>query len=172
MRVSLIVAVARNGVIGREGDLPWRLPGDMKWFKERTMGHHVLMGRRTWDSFPGPLPGRVNIVITRGEPELPEGVRRAGSLEAALKIARAAGDGEVFIAGGAQIYAAALPLADRIYLTRVEAEVEGDTKFPEVDLSAWRQVFREDHRPDDRHSAGYSFRIYERPPDPEPESED
>lgn len=158
MTVSLIAAVAANGVIGRDGDLPWRLPADLRFFKRVTMGHHLIMGRKTWASIGRALPGRTIIVLTRSvEPlrDLPPTVHVARSLDEALERARAAGDPEAFVAGGAQIYALALPRADRLYLTRVAAEVEGDVSFPPFDEAAlgndWLELAREEHAADDRH---------------------
>jgi dihydrofolate reductase len=129
--VTIVAAVARNGVIGVDGGLPWRLPDDLQRFKELTLGHVLVMGRRTYESIGHPLPGRTTVVVTRQRDW------DAGS-EAA-----AAADDEVFVVGGAQVYADALPLADRIELTLVDAEPEGDTRFPEVDWSMWREVRRE-----------------------------
>lgn len=162
MRVSIIVAVADNGVIGREGDLPWRLSSDLKRFKALTMGHHLLMGRKTFDSIGTALPGRTSVVISRGQPQLPPGVCLAHSLEEAVGMARANGDDEAFIAGGAEIYAQALALADRLYLTRVHTESMGDTLFPPWQESEWREVSREEHPADDRNAHPHTFLIYER----------
>jgi dihydrofolate reductase len=162
MIVSLIVAMSENRVIGREGGLPWHLPADLKRFKRLTEGHHVVMGRRTWETLDGPLPVRTNVVVTRQREFRADGAIVMHSLEGALQEAGNAGDEEVFIAGGADIYAAALPLVDRLYLTIVHAEVEGDTFFPECDLAAWRLVEEERHEIDDRHAHAFSFRTYER----------
>ncbi len=162
MRLSIIVAVADNGVIGRDGDLPWRLSADLKRFKALTMGHHLLMGRKTFESIGTVLPGRTSVVISRGQPDLPAGVELAHSLEQAVELARAHGDDEPFIAGGAEIYAQALPAADRLYLTRVHADCEGDALFPSWQEAAWQEVFREDHPADDRNAHPYSFLIYDR----------
>jgi dihydrofolate reductase len=142
--VALVAAVAHGGVIGRDGGLPWRLPEDMARFRELTTGHPVVMGRRTWDSLPDrfrPLPGRRNIVVTRNPKWRAEGAERAASLEEALALA--AGADRVFVVGGAQLYAAALPLADELYLTELELAVEGDTMFPAFERSAFREVARE-----------------------------
>ncbi len=165
MRVTLIAAVARNGVIGRGGGIPWRLPADLAYFKRTTMGHTLVMGRRTFES-SGPLPGRTTIVLTRQAdwqpPGAPAGVEVAASLDEAL--ARAAGRGEtqVFVCGGEAIYRRALAVADRLHLTRVEAEPEGDTFFPELDRAAWRRVSREEQVPDERNPMGYAFETWER----------
>jgi dihydrofolate reductase len=162
MAVSLIVAVSETGVIGRDGGLPWRLSGDLKHFKKTTMGHHLIIGRRTWDEVGKPLPGRTMVVVTRSRRFSSEGVHVAHSLEEALDIAR--DDDEPFIGGGAHIYRMALEndRVDRIYLTRIHAEVEGDTYFPKIDLNEWDLVSEEHHEADDRNEFPFSFLIYER----------
>ena len=154
MRVVIIVAVARNGVIGVGGDLPWRISEDLARFKRLTMGNALVMGRRTFESIGHPLPGRTNIVLTRREGWSSEGVSVATSLEEAMALA--AEDGlDVYVAGGAEVYETALDLADTLELTEVDAEPEGDTWFPTVDWSRWREVARETH-------PGFSFVTYER----------
>lgn len=144
MKLCLIVAVSRNGVIGRDNQLPWHLPEDLKFFKSVTMGKPILMGRKTFDSIGRPLPGRTNIVITRDPQWHSAGVEVAQSLEAALQLGReachAAGAEEIMVIGGEQIYRMSLPLADRLYLTQVDAEIEGDAYFPVVDFDDWQQV--------------------------------
>ena len=155
MIVSLVVAVARNGVIGRGNALPWRLPDDLAYFKNVTMGRPVVMGRRTWESIGKPLPGRHNIVVSRNRGLEAPGCTVVASLEEAW---RAAGDAEeVCIIGGTTLFEETLPVADRIHLTEVEADVEGDTFFPPFDRSRWteREVAR--HPADARHQ--YPFRI-------------
>lgn len=136
--LSLIVAVARNGVIGRGNALPWHLPADLKHFKAVTLGKPVIMGRKTFESIGRPLPGRKNIVVTRNAGFRAEGCEVVASLEAALAVCVDAE--EVFVIGGAQLYAEALGKADRIYLTRIEADIEGDTFFPPFDSARWRVV--------------------------------
>ncbi len=162
MRVSLIVAVADNGVIGDRGRLPWHLSADLKRFKALTMGHHLIVGRKTFAAIGRALPGRRTIVVSRGRPELPDGVALAPSLEAALEAARAAGESEAFVAGGAQIYRQALPLGDRLYLTRVHATPEGDAFFPAWDESAWRLVERQEGMADERSPLPHTFLVYDR----------
>jgi dihydrofolate reductase len=163
MKLAIIAAVADNGVIGREGGLPWRLPADLRRFKALTMGHHLLMGRTTFEAdVGGPLPGRTIVVISRGRPELPAGVHLAASLDAAIAIARTAGDPEPLVAGGAEIYRLALPRADRLYLTRVHARPAGDTVFPPIDEAAWREIEREERPADDDNPHPLSFLVYER----------
>jgi dihydrofolate reductase len=158
--VSIIAAVASNGVIGRDGGLPWRLSADLKRFKALTMGHHVVIGRRTWESIGRPLPGRTLVVVSRSLDKPADGVLAATSLAEALDLA--AGDTEVFVAGGAEIYRLALPLADRIYLTRVHAEVEGDTRFPDLEWTAWHRVGADDQSADERNDYPSTFEVWER----------
>jgi dihydrofolate reductase len=160
MRVSLIAAVAANGVIGLGNDLPWHLPADLRRFKRLTMGHHLIMGRRTFDSLGRPLPGRTIVVISRSPRSDSAGIRWAGSLAEALEIA--AGDDEVFIAGGAEIYREALERADRFYLTKIHAEIEGDVIFPDFDESLWRVNDEEHHPADERHAYPFTFVVLER----------
>ncbi len=156
--VSLIAAVAANGVIGRGGALPWRLPEDLKRFRALTLGHPVIMGRRTWESIGRPLPGRRNLVVTRNAAWRAEGAETAPSLEAAL--AACAGADEAFIIGGAQLYGEALACAGRLYLTEIRAEYEGDARFPEYDRGEWRETQRERHR--SAEGMEFDFAVYAR----------
>ena len=150
-----MVAVSRNGVIGRDNQLPWRLPDDLAYFKRVTMGHPILMGRRTYESIGRALPGRLNIVVTHQRGYEAPGCVVAHSLEEAW---RAAGDAaEISIIGGTVIFRETLPFADRIHLTEVDAEVEGDTFFPPFDRTEWRETEVLRHAPDERHR--YPFRI-------------
>ena len=153
--LSIIVAMAKNRVIGRDNQLPWHLPADLRHFKQTTMGHPIIMGRKTYESIGRPLPGRQNIVITRNPDFQAEGCLVVHSLQEALAAVPEAE--EVFIIGGASLYREALPLADRIYLTLVDAEVEGDTFFPELDASEWQEVRRETFTPDEKNPFGYAF---------------
>jgi dihydrofolate reductase len=162
MKLSLIAAVAENGVIGHAGDLAWRLPGDMKFFKQTTSGHHILMGRKTWESIGRPLPNRTMVVITRQPDYVADGCQVVDSLEAGVELARTAGETEAFVIGGAEIYALALPRADRLYLTRVHAEFEGDTVFPDFDPTSWTQTLHEPHPADDNNPYPYTFTVLER----------
>lgn len=162
MRITLIAAVAENGVIGRDGGLPWHLPEDLKRFQRVTRGHTVVMGRRTFESLPGPLKDRRNLVITSNRGYRTEGAEVVHSLEEAVDAAENGGADELFILGGAVLYEAALPIADRLDLTRVEASVEGDTRFPEVDWSAWRLSESTHHRADGRHMFAFRFELWER----------
>ena len=161
--IAMIVAVAENGVIGREGGLPWRLPEDMKWFKARTMERPIIMGRKTWESFPKrPLPGRTNIVVTRQAGYVAEGGVVASSLDAALALAHGELPEEIMIIGGAELYAQALPITQRIYLTRVHSAVEGDAHFPALDLSQWTETVVGDYPSSSDRPLGYSFVILDR----------
>lgn len=152
---SFVVAVARNGVIGHTNGLPWRLPADLAFFKRLTMGHPIIMGRKTYESIGKPLPGRLNIVVTRSPDFKAPGCTVVATLDAAYRAAGAVD--EVFIIGGAQIYDAAFAAADRIYLTEVESEIEGDTYFPLFDRRDWVETVLEVHARDERHA--HSMRI-------------
>lgn len=158
--ISIIVAVAQNGVIGDKNSLLWHISEDMRFFKRTTSGHPVIMGRKTFESLGSkPLPKRKNIVITRSDVEF-DGAFVAHSLEEA--IAMADDDAEVFIMGGAQIYAQALDIADRMYITRVERDYEGDTSFPEVDYSKWKLVAEERYERGEDYDSPFSFLTYDR----------
>lgn len=159
--ISIIAAASANNVIGAGGDLPWRLSDDLKRFKTITMGKPIVMGRKTWDSIGRPLPGRQNIVITRQADFTAAGCDVVTSKEAA--IAATADASEVMVIGGSQVYALFLPDAERLYLTRVHAEVGGDAFFPEIDEAEWRLVSDEPHSADEKNAFDYSFRLYDRP---------
>jgi dihydrofolate reductase len=158
-RVSLVVAVARNGVIGRDNGLAWHLSSDLKRFKALTLGKPMLMGRRTWDSIGRPLPGRRSLVLTRDRGFRAEGAERVHSWDDALA---AAPDGELMVVGGAEIYALALPEADRLHLTEVAAEPEGDVRFPDFDRARFRETFREAHPAGPRDEHAFAFVDWER----------
>jgi dihydrofolate reductase len=161
--LSLVLARASNGVIGKNNVLPWRLPQDMAHFKKVTLGKPVIMGRKTWDSLPAkfrPLPGRRNIVITRDGSWQQAGAERATSLLEAMQ--RCQGEAEACIIGGAQIYVEALPLARRVYLTEIDHPFEGDTYFPALDAQQWREARRETHRSEGPPAFDFSFVVYER----------
>lgn len=153
--VTLIAAVAENGVIGRDGDMPWRLPDDLARFKRLTMGKPLIVGRRTYASIGRPLPGRTMIVLSRTGADFGENVLVAASLTDAMGLVRMAK--EVVIAGGAEVYAAAMPLATKMHLTRVHAEPEGDVRFPKHDPEQWRVVSSTHHPADDRHAYAMTF---------------
>jgi dihydrofolate reductase len=159
--ISLLVAATENGVIGRDNGMPWHLPDDLKHFKALTMAKPVLMGRKTFDSIGRPLPGRTNLVLTRSRDWSVPGVIVVADLDAAI---RAAAAPELVVAGGAQVYALALPRATRIYLTRIHAVIDGDTRLPEFADSEWRETARELHPVDARHPYAFSFVTLERYP--------
>lgn len=159
MSVSIIVGMAKNRVIGADNDLPWHIPADLKYFKATTLGKPILMGRKTFDSIGKPLPGRQNIVITRNDAWEHDGVTVSPSLEAAIS---SAGEvDEVMIVGGAQIYQQALSMADRMYITEVDLECEGDAVFPEFDVSEWKETSRQAH-PAEGGKPAYAFVVYDR----------
>ena len=159
MHLTLIAAAAENNVIGRDGELPWRLPADMAWFRRHTIGHPVIMGRRTWETLPAPLKDRLNIVLTRkSDLQLPGAVVANGPDDALT----AAEPGPAFVIGGGDIYRLFLPLADRVLLTRVHATTEGDTLFPSLDTE-WVLMSEEHNEADDRHPHAMTFQQWDRP---------
>ena len=164
MKTSLIVAVSRNGVIGIDNQLPWHLPEDLKYFKSVTMGKPLIMGRKTYDSIGRPLPGRTNIVVTRDQGWHAEGVEVARSLQQAMTLGRLAcarsEAGEIMVIGGEQIYQLTLPAADRLYITEVQAEVEGDAFFPPLDNSQWQQI--SERLPEQTDTHPYRFLVLEK----------
>lgn len=162
MKISIIVAIADNGVIGRDNELPWRLSADLQRFKALTMGHHLLLGRKTFEAIGRPLPGREMIVVSRGTPELPDGVHLASSILDGIERARSHGEEELFVAGGASIYAVTLTDCDRVYLTRVHDDVDGDVLFPAVDWSLWDEVSRQEIPADERNEYATTFTVYDR----------
>lgn len=166
VRIALVAAVARNGVIGRDGEMPWRLSTDLKRFKRLTMGGPVVMGRKTFEAIGKPLPGRINIVVTRSTGFAADGVTVAPDLDSALRYAanEAAGHGlpEAFVIGGGEIYAAAIGRADRLYITHVEASPEGDVHFPPIDPTVWREVVSERIAAGAGDSEATTFTVYDR----------
>ncbi|WP_353083894.1 dihydrofolate reductase [Flavobacterium sp.] len=156
--ITLIAAAAENNALGKDNDLLWHLPEDFKRFKQITSGHYIIMGRKTFESFPKPLPNRTHIIITRQEEYLVEGCLVVHSLEEALEISPQ--NEEVFIIGGAQIYEQALPFADKIDLTRVHIELDADAFFPEFNTSEWNLVFSEKHFKDEKHQYDFTFETY------------
>lgn len=159
-KVSLIVAMANNRVIGINNTLPWHLPADLKHFKTLTMGHHILMGRKTYESIGKPLPGRTSVVITRNPSYSIEGVLTAHSLGSA--IALCSDDPEIFIIGGAELYRQAIQHADRIYLTEIDLDISGDAHFTELDEKIWQESERVNHAPDEKNIHSYRFVTYDR----------
>lgn len=162
MITALVVAVAENGVIGRDGALPWALPADLKHFRTLTTGHHVVMGRRTHLSIGRALPERTNLVLTRHPEQVAVGCRAVATLDAALTIARDAGESSCFVIGGAGVYAQALPHAQRIYLTEVHAALDGDVHFPPLDRASWVETAREARAADERNPYALAFTVLER----------
>ena len=161
-RVSLIVAMARNRVIGINNSLPWHLPADLKHFKALTMGHHIVMGRKTYESIGKPLPGRTSVVVTRNADFSAPGVIVAGSLASAIKAC--AHDEEIFVIGGAEIFRQAMDIAERIYLTEIDAVISGDTYFTEFAPKVWRETARAIHLPDEKNIYPHHFVVYDRKP--------
>jgi dihydrofolate reductase len=165
-KISLIAAVARNNVIGADQSIPWRIPSDFAWFKARTMGKPMVMGRKQFETFPKPLAGRPHIVVTRQHDYAPEGVLVRHSLveglAAARRLAEASDQDEVMVIGGGDIYAQALPLADRLYISHVDIEPAGDVRFPPIDPAIWRVVAEPDVPRSDKDGASYAIRVYER----------
>lgn len=162
MKLTIMVAASENNVIGRGGTLPWHLPLDWRRMRDRTMGHPIIMGRRTHESVGRPLPGRLNIVVTSDPTRVLPGCTRASSLAEALEAARASGAEEAFIFGGSRLFTEALPLADAIEFTRVHANILGDTFFPPIDEHVWGEIARERHEADSEHAYAFSFVTYER----------
>lgn len=163
MLVSAIVAVGNNRVIGKDNDLPWYLPADLRYFKKTTLGRHIIMGRKCYESIGQPLPKRTNIVLTRNAFFTGTGLIVAHSIEEALQLAADNGETEAMILGGGEIYRQSVPLWDRLYLTQVDVDVpDGDTFFPELDPAQWTLVREEAHDPDEKNPHAYAFRVYER----------
>jgi dihydrofolate reductase len=166
VKLSMIVAAAQNRVIGRDNALPWYLPNDLKYFKQTTLGKPIIMGRKTYESIGKPLPGRTNIVITRQTDYQPDGVKVVHSVAEARDLAESVclidGQEEAMIMGGAEIYTLALPDADRLYLTEVHADVDGDAYFPEYDKTEWQEISREDFSAEGSNPYNYSFVVYDK----------
>jgi dihydrofolate reductase len=162
MRLSLIWAMTRNRVIGRNNALPWRLPDEMRHFTRTTLGHTVIMGRRNFEAMGKPLPKRTNVVVSRNPSFRADGAIVVRTLDAAIEYARLAGDDEAMVIGGGEIYALALPKADRLYFTLIETEMEGDTFFPPFDASEWHEIRRVFHEADERHPYAFIIRVLDR----------
>ena len=158
MNLTIIAAMSQNRVIGRNNDLAWHLPDDLKRFKDLTRGHHVIMGRKTFESVGRPLPGRTNIVVTNQKDYKAPGCIIVHTLKEAIQ--KAENDSQPFVIGGGKIYA--LPISDTLELTYIHAEVEGDTYFPEVDTNKWQIVAKESHQADDQHEYAFDFLTYQR----------
>lgn len=162
MKISSIVAVAENGVIGNDNDLPWRLSGDLKFFKKTTSGHHIIMGRKNFQSIGRPLPKRTNIILSRNPFFIVSNCLVAQSIEEALSIAYDNGEEEAFIIGGAKIYEQTMDIIDRLYYTEVHANPEGDVFFPKTNWDHWVLVSEEHHKADDRNEHDYTFKVFDR----------
>jgi len=159
---AIIAAVAANRIIGKNNDLVWRLPADLRHFKNTTTGHYIIMGRKSFESIGKPLPNRTTIIVTRNADYRQEGAFVVNSLEAALEKAEKDKQGKVFILGGGQIYQKAISISDYMYITEVHESFEGDTLFPEIDPSMWNEVYREDFIADEKNKYDYSFVEYTR----------
>ena len=164
MQLSLVVAIAEDGAIGRAGTLPWHLPADLQFFKRTTMDKPIIMGRRTWESLNGkPLKGRYNIVLSRSLPEVPAGVHICENLDEAIKASETEGFSEASIIGGASLFAEAVPRATKMFITRVHTTVpDADTFFPEIDMGAWQLAWEEAHEADEKNAQPYTFQRWER----------
>src|SRR5476649_160969 len=158
--ISIIAAMARNRVIGANNAIPWHLPGELKMFKTITMGHHIIMGRNTWESIARLLPVRTTVIVTRQRSYAVPGAIVTAALDDA--IAACGNDDEIFVIGGSQLYAAALPLADRIYLTEVDAEVDGDTYMPDIDMNQWHAGAVTAYAADEKNPYGYKLTVFDR----------
>lgn len=165
MKISMIVARAQNGAIGKNNEMIWHLPDDMQYFKDQTRNHHILMGRKNFDSLPKvfrPLKHRVNLVVTRNKDWQYDGTQVFHDVESAIDYARSNNEEELFVIGGGEIYKLCLPYADQLYFTEVYAEFEADAYFPEVDLSQWEEVSRKKHATDEKHQYAFDYVIYQR----------
>lgn len=162
--LSLLVAADEGNVIGNNNQLPWHLPADLKYFKNKTWGLPIIMGRKTFESIGKPLPGRTTIVITRNKAWAFENVSVAHTLDEAMVIGQATGAREIFVIGGAEIFATALPLADRVYLTRIHHSFKGDVFFPPLDETTWQLIHSHSHKQDEKNNYAYTFEIWERNP--------
>lgn len=165
MKISMIAAMSQNRVIGKNNDIPWNLPDDFRFFKETTRHHHVIMGRKNYESLPPkykPLPDRTNIIITRQSEYPVDGAIVVGSLEESLELAKNAGESEAFIIGGGEIYKLGLDIAETIYLTEIDAQIEGDVYFPEFDKNSWEERSRAHHPVDERHRFAFDFVTYDK----------
>ena len=162
MIVSCIVATAKNNVIGKDNDIPWYLPADLKYFKRTTLDHHIIMGRNCYRSIGQPLPKRTNIILTRDPYFISSSCLVAHSIEEALTMAFENGEKEAFIIGGGQIYEQSIKYWDKLYLTEVDLEVDGDVFFPELDMSEWELVWEEHHEKDEKNEFNFTFKVYQR----------
>ncbi len=164
MIVSAIVATAKNNVIGKENGIPWHLPDDLKYFKRTTLNHHIIMGRKSYESIGRPLPKRTNIIVTRDPFYTVSNCLVAHSVEEALTLALDNSEEEAFIVGGGEIYTQALPFVERLYLTEIDLEVEGTVHFPELNMDEWKLISSEAHKADEKNEHDYVFKVLERVP--------
>jgi dihydrofolate reductase len=162
MLVSAIVAIAKNNVIGINNGIPWYLPADLKYFKKTTMGHHIIMGRKSFESIGRPLPNRINVIVTRDPFFIASNCLVVHAVEEALQLALDNNETEAFIIGGGEIYKLAMPYVERLYLTEVDLEVEGAVYFPEIDFSEWNLISAEAHKADEKNKMDYVFKVWER----------
>lgn len=162
MKISCIVATAKNNVIGKDNDIPWYLPADLQYFKKKTLGHHIIMGRKCYSSIGRPLPKRTNVIITRDPYFISTGCIVTHSIQEALDKAYDNGEEEAFIIGGGTIYEQTVELWDRLYLTEVDLKVEGEIVFPTIDMDQWQLVSSEAHKADDKNQHNYTFKVLER----------
>lgn len=162
MIVSTIVATAKNNVIGKDNDIPWYLPADLKYFKKTTLNHHIIMGRNCYESIGKPLPKRTNMILTRNPFYIVSNCYVLHSLEEALQIAEENGEEEAFIIGGAQIYELGMKYSDKLYLTEVDLEVDGDIVFPKLNMDEWELLSEEAHQPDEKNEHNYTFKIFQK----------
>ena len=161
MIISAIVAVAKNNVIGKDNDIPWYLPADLKYFKKTTLNHHIIMGRNCYESIGKPLPKRTNVVLTRNPFFIVSNCYVTHSVNEALEVAKNNEEEEAFIIGGAQIYEQSMNLWDKLYLTEVDLEVEGDVFFPEINFEEWELISEEAHQADEKNEYDYVFKIFQ-----------
>lgn len=160
--ISHIVAASENNIIGKDGGLPWKLPDDFRFFKNTTWAMPVIMGRKTYESMAGDLPGRINIVISSRTDFKPAGASVVRTIEEAIALAKEADTTEIFIIGGGEIFRETMNLIDRIYLTRVHVSLEGDTMYPEIDKHQWARVSAREHNKDEKHNYSFTFEVWER----------
>ncbi|HFC01193.1 MAG TPA: dihydrofolate reductase [Phaeodactylibacter sp.] len=162
MKISAIVATAKNNVIGKDNDIPWYLPADLKYFKKTTLNHHIIMGRNCYDSIGKPLPKRSNVILSRNPFFIVSNCYVASSMKEALQVAADNGEEEAFIIGGAQIYNQSMEYWDKLYLTEVDLEVEGDAFFPKLNMDKWELISEEAHQADEKNEHDYTFKVYQR----------
>lgn len=162
MKISAIVAASKNWVIGKDNEIPWYVPNDLRYFRRMTLGHHIILGRKNYESIGKPLPKRTNLIISRDTNFEAPGCHVFNSIDEAIKFAKKNKEDELFICGGGQIYIQTMDKVDKLYFTEIEAVIEGDVYFPEIDPSEWELISTERNQADDRHEYGYNFMIYER----------